>query len=702
MSKSKTVWVCQSCGAQEPKWSGWCPSCGTREPLVEEHSAESGGAPAAGHRYAMAGGDELRPAVRGHRDQPARAAVDGHQRVRSCARWRRRAGVACVARRRAGHRQVHAAAAGGGEHGAHHRSRALQLGRGVRTPGEGARRAPRGGRRAALPSCRDLPRAHSRGGRAHQTGARHRRLHPDGVFPEIPVGARQHRPGPRSGDAAPVRRQGTECADVPRRPRHEGREPRRAEGARAHRRHGPLFRGRAPSLAPRRSRREEPVRCGERARGVRDDGRRAAPGAEPIEVVSRRAAVERRRLRGALLGRRIASDSGRSAGARQHEQLRHRPADGQRHRPAAVVAAAGRPRKARGAPSRRRRCVRQHRGRHDGGRAGVGSRRSGRDCVERSGPRHSGDDRHVRRGRARRRNPRHHAGDPPRPRGRADGIPPTASCRTPTSTPPTARVRRGGAAASLSASARSAKRSTNSSGGDIVLSRWLGLLSRASCLPWPWPTRRRCCSRFPFGMAANVLFALVLAGLAIVFESRLREAATTRIIGALIGCVIGLFIARAIDAGLFWADLGDHRVEFLDTLRPARVAVSRPRGRRQAGRVARTGEACRPVPGGRPGAPLQDSRHQRHHRRPHRGRLRDRLRRRHARHSAVRAEGAPARGRFGRLAEAQPRPARPRHPAEDPEDVRRRGHHLGHGFSRRPRGRSEADRAGADACRARS
>jgi len=69
----------------------------------------------------------------------------------------------------------------------------------------------------------------------------------------------------------------------------------------------------------------------------------------------------------------------------------------------------------------------------------------------------------------------------------------------------------------------------------------------------------------PLNVWSNLLFGLLLAGLAVAFETRLREAATTRILGALIGCVIGLFVARAIGAGLFWADAGDPRVEFLDT-----------------------------------------------------------------------------------------------------------------------------------------
>jgi uncharacterized protein YacL len=67
----------------------------------------------------------------------------------------------------------------------------------------------------------------------------------------------------------------------------------------------------------------------------------------------------------------------------------------------------------------------------------------------------------------------------------------------------------------------------------------------------------------PVGAPANVGFALTLAILVVILESRLRETAVTRVLGALIGCTIGLAIAHAITTGLFWADNGDRRVEFL-------------------------------------------------------------------------------------------------------------------------------------------
>jgi uncharacterized protein YacL len=67
----------------------------------------------------------------------------------------------------------------------------------------------------------------------------------------------------------------------------------------------------------------------------------------------------------------------------------------------------------------------------------------------------------------------------------------------------------------------------------------------------------------PVALPANIAFALGLAGLVVLFERGLRETAMTRVLGSLIGCAIGLAIARTIGAGLFWADSGDRKVAFL-------------------------------------------------------------------------------------------------------------------------------------------
>ncbi len=69
----------------------------------------------------------------------------------------------------------------------------------------------------------------------------------------------------------------------------------------------------------------------------------------------------------------------------------------------------------------------------------------------------------------------------------------------------------------------------------------------------------------PTGVLSNVVFAVGLTGLVVALETRLRETPPTRVLGALLGCVVGLTIARAIEAGLFFADSADRKVEFLHT-----------------------------------------------------------------------------------------------------------------------------------------
>ena len=69
----------------------------------------------------------------------------------------------------------------------------------------------------------------------------------------------------------------------------------------------------------------------------------------------------------------------------------------------------------------------------------------------------------------------------------------------------------------------------------------------------------------PVSLIANVGFAAALAGIVVFFETRLREAAPARILGALLGGVVGLAIARGIESGLFFANRGDQRIEFFDS-----------------------------------------------------------------------------------------------------------------------------------------
>src|SRR5512139_4050722 len=54
MKPPKTVFACQECGAQAPKWMGRCPDCGAWNSMVEERADAA--PPAAGaNRYAQFG-----------------------------------------------------------------------------------------------------------------------------------------------------------------------------------------------------------------------------------------------------------------------------------------------------------------------------------------------------------------------------------------------------------------------------------------------------------------------------------------------------------------------------------------------------------------------------------------------------------------------------------------------------------------------
>jgi hypothetical protein len=172
-------------------------------------------------------------ALRRHRSRVHREDPERDRRVRSCARRRHRARFARPARRRAWHRQVDAAAAGGGALRAERRTRAVCVGRGVGASDQVTRRSPRRRRRAALPARRDLRREHSRRDRQGPAAAPHRRLGPDRVLAEVSIGAGKHWPGTGSGDAVSVYREGAQHPDLPGRPRDQGRQHRRTKGARA-------------------------------------------------------------------------------------------------------------------------------------------------------------------------------------------------------------------------------------------------------------------------------------------------------------------------------------------------------------------------------------------------------------------------------------------------------------------------------------
>jgi uncharacterized protein YacL len=71
----------------------------------------------------------------------------------------------------------------------------------------------------------------------------------------------------------------------------------------------------------------------------------------------------------------------------------------------------------------------------------------------------------------------------------------------------------------------------------------------------------------PGGPVVNLPFGLVLAGLVVVFETRLRAASLTHVLGGLIGGAIGLVIAKTIESSMSpWANPADERIQFLRSM----------------------------------------------------------------------------------------------------------------------------------------
>jgi uncharacterized protein YacL len=69
----------------------------------------------------------------------------------------------------------------------------------------------------------------------------------------------------------------------------------------------------------------------------------------------------------------------------------------------------------------------------------------------------------------------------------------------------------------------------------------------------------------PVSLLLNGALAAGLAGVVVAFESRLRDMPLSRILGALIGGIVGLGVARGIESGLFFVNNGNRAVEFLNT-----------------------------------------------------------------------------------------------------------------------------------------
>ena len=110
LPKSKALYVCAACGATAAQWQGQCASCG------EWNSLQSAPAPLRDgrRRTAPAGSGSAELQIRSPQLRQGLTLVDGHRGTRPGVRRRAGQGLGGAARGRSRHRQVDAAAAGGG------------------------------------------------------------------------------------------------------------------------------------------------------------------------------------------------------------------------------------------------------------------------------------------------------------------------------------------------------------------------------------------------------------------------------------------------------------------------------------------------------------------------------------------------------------------------------------------------------------
>ncbi len=194
-------------------------------------------------------------------DGRAGATADGHGRARSRLRGWTHSGIRDVARRRARHRQVDAAAAAGRSRGPRERH-AVPVRRGVGGPDRRARAPAR--RRRTRPARDRGHRSRGRDGRCARVErtAAHRRLDSDRAARLGGHALRRHHPAQGMHRAAGALREDHRHQRRHRRPRDEGWRDRRSAHARAPGRHRAVFRERRVEPLPQRARHQEPVRIG--------------------------------------------------------------------------------------------------------------------------------------------------------------------------------------------------------------------------------------------------------------------------------------------------------------------------------------------------------------------------------------------------------------------------------------------------------
>ena len=109
MAKEKTSYTCTECGGTSPRWLGKCPHCEAWNTLIETVAEAARRQP---QPLRLAGQDRRGRGAGRHRGQRDRAHAHRHRRTRPRAGRRHRRRRRGADRRRPGHRQVDAAAAG--------------------------------------------------------------------------------------------------------------------------------------------------------------------------------------------------------------------------------------------------------------------------------------------------------------------------------------------------------------------------------------------------------------------------------------------------------------------------------------------------------------------------------------------------------------------------------------------------------------
>ena len=254
--------------------------------------------PGLGHRGRSPGLDHLsrgeahpgdrhvrRPVDPRHRRRIRVPLAEWHRRVRSSARRGHRAGSHHSSERRAGGRQVHAAARGRIPCRADRRDGALCHRRGIREPGAAAGGAHRCHAALAVPRGGDRPWHHPRPDRRGATAARDRGLGADRVLRPLRRHRRRPVAGARGGGHAHPGVEGSRHPDPAGRPRHQRRHHRRSPPARTPCGCRAAVRGRPPDRAAFRARAQEPLRLHRRGRLLRDDRRRHSRGCRPERAV---------------------------------------------------------------------------------------------------------------------------------------------------------------------------------------------------------------------------------------------------------------------------------------------------------------------------------------------------------------------------------------------------------------------------------